>query len=108
MAGVNWSKQQVEARIDDVLVDAYGDDEQLGSFACVLEELLERPVDALVMGEPVKLVSVREEGLGLRAKVRRAGRIWDLCLLDVSMGDDVDPDLDLTVAAYRCWVRGLG
>ena len=65
---VNWSEEQLEARLDEVVVDAYGDYEQLGSFGCVLEELLERPVAASVIGEPVELISVREEGLGLRAQ----------------------------------------
>ena len=105
---MNWSTQEVEARADEVLVDAYGDYEQLGSFACVLEELLEHPVAASVIGEHVKLVSVREEGLGLRAKVRRGGRTWDVSLLDLSFGSDIDPDLDLTLEAYRRWARGLG
>jgi hypothetical protein len=104
---VNWSTQQVEARADEVLVDAYGDYEQLGSFACALEELLMRPVVAFVIGEQVELISVREEALGLRAKVRRAGRTSDVSLLDLSFGSDIDPDLDLTLEAYRRWVRGL-
>lgn len=105
---MNWSTQQIDARADEVLVDAYGDCEQLGSFACVLEELLARPVAASVMSEEVELVSVRQEGLGLRAKVRRAGRTWELSLLDLSFGSDIDPDLDLTLEAYRRWARGLG
>jgi hypothetical protein len=104
---VNWSTRQVAARADEVLVDAYGDYEQLGSFACVLEELLARPVAASVIGEQVELVSVREEGLSLRAKVRRAGRTWDLSLLDLGVGSDIDPDLDLTLEAYRRWAQGM-
>jgi hypothetical protein len=105
---VNWSTQKVEARADEVLVDAYGDYEQLGSFACVLEELLAHPVAAPVIGEQVRLVSVRQEGLRLRAKVRRGGRTWDASLLHLSFGSDIDPDLDLTLEAYRRWARGLG
>jgi hypothetical protein len=105
---MTWTKQQVEARIDEVLVDAYGDYEQAGSFACVLKELLERPVAASVIGEQVKLVAIREEGLTLPAKVRRAGRTWDVSLLDLSFGPEVDPGLDLTIEAYRRWARGLG
>jgi hypothetical protein len=104
---VNWSTQQVEARADEVLVDAYGDYEQLGSFASVLDELLARPVAAFVLGEEVKLISVRAVGLSLRAKVRRAGRTWDVSLLDLSFGSDIDPDLDLTLEAYCRWARGL-
>lgn len=81
---MNWSTLQVEARADEVLVDADGDYEQLRSFSCVLEELLTRRGAASVMGEQVQLVSVRPEGLSLRAKVCRAGRTWDRSLLDLS------------------------
>lgn len=56
----------------------------------------------------VELVSVREDGQGLRAKVRRSGRTWDVSLLDLSFGTDIDPDLDLTLEAYRRWAPGLG
>ena len=51
---------------------------------------------------------VTSEGPTLRAKVRRAGRNWDVSLLDLSFGPEVDPDLDLTIEAYRRWARGLG
>jgi hypothetical protein len=104
---MKWSKQQRDERIEEVIVDAYGDAEQLGSFACVLDEMLDRPVAASVLGEPVELVAVSEDGdrLGLRAKCRRGGRTWHVALFDVTLGPDVDPDLDLTVAAYRQWLK---
>jgi hypothetical protein len=57
----------------DVPVDAYGDAEQLGPFARVLDELLAKSVAVSVVGEPVEL-----------------------------------SELDLTVAAYRKWTKGLG
>ncbi len=73
---MNWSKKQLEDRIGDVLVDANGDAEQLGPFASVLDDLLDKPVAVSVVGEPVELLSVWEDGIGagLRAKVRRARR----------------------------------
>jgi hypothetical protein len=106
---MNWSKEQLDERIGDVLVDAYGDAEQLGSFACVLDDLLDKPVAASVVGEPVELLSVWEDGIGagLRAKVRRAGRTWEVVLLDVILHLNW-PRTDLTVAAYRKWTKGLG
>ena len=86
-------------------MDAYGDDEQLGSFECVLDELLDQPVPAIVIGEPVELISVRADGarLGLRARCRRNGRLVDVGLVDVVLAPDVDRELALTIAAYRRW-----
>lgn len=59
---VSWSNAEVATRIEEIVVDAYGDDEQLRSFERVLDELLNQPVPAMVIGEPVELVSVRADG----------------------------------------------
>lgn len=102
---VSWPKAELASRIEEIIVDAYGDDEQLGSFECVIDELLDRPVSALVIGEPVDLVSVRADGadLGLRARCRRNNRLVEVALVDVVLGPEVDRELALTIAAYRSW-----
>ena len=102
---VSWSKAELASRIEEIVVDAYCDDEQLGSFECMLDELLDRPVAAMVIGEPVDLVSVRAEGahVGLRARCRRNGRSVEVALLDVVLAPGVDGELALTIAAYRSW-----
>jgi hypothetical protein len=103
---VGWSEDELQGRIDEVTVDAYGDDEQLESFACVLDELLERPLLATVVGVPVEVVSVETGGYrqGLRARCRRDGRQWGVAIVDVDFGPDVDPELALTLAAYGRWL----
>lgn len=103
---VGWSEAELQRRIEEVTVDAYGDDEQLESFACVLDELLERPLPATVLGAPVEVLSVQTGGYrqGLRARCRRAGQQWEVTLVDVAFGPDVDPELALTLAAYRRWL----
>jgi len=105
-----WSHSQLRGRIEEVIVDAYGDYEQLGSFACVLDELIHRPVPASVLGQRVELLSVAEDPEltgGLRAKCRHDGRVREVALGDVTLAEPADPELDLTVAAYRRWARGL-
>lgn len=103
---VGWSEDELRARIEEVIVDAYGDDEQLESFACVLDELLERPVPATVLGAPVEVLSVQTGGYrqGLRARCRRGGQPWAVTLVDVTFGPDVESELALTLAAYRRWL----
>lgn len=85
--GVSWSDSELDARIEDVIVDAYGDAEQLGSFACVLDELLDVPVNATVMGEPAQLLGIDDGGpyLGLRATVRRSTGTWAVAAVDVAV-----------------------
>ncbi len=102
---MRWSRAQLASRIEEIVVDAYGDDEQLGSFECVLDELLPQPAPATVIGEPVELVSVRADGgpLGLRARCRRNGRTIEVALVDVTLSPAADRELALTIAAYRQW-----
>lgn len=102
---MSWSKAELASRVEEIVVDAYGDDEPLGSFECVLDELLDRPVAAMVIGEPVELVSVGADGAhaGLRARCRRNGRSVEVALLDVVLAPGVDGELALTIAAYRSW-----
>jgi hypothetical protein len=63
----------------------------------------ERPLPATVLGAPIEVLSVETGGYrqGLRARCRRAGQQWEVTLIDVAFGSDVDPELALTLAAYR-------
>lgn len=72
---VAWSGSELEGRTEEVTVDAFGEDEQLGAFACVLDDLLEDPAPASVLSEAVELLGVRAGGrfLGLRARCRPQG-----------------------------------
>ena len=65
---------ELDRLIEDILVDAYGDHEQLGSFEAAFEENVELPADAFVIGEPVSVAKVGFDGderRGLTAAVRR-------------------------------------
>jgi hypothetical protein len=108
--GVMWTEADLRRHIDGVTVDAYGDYEQLSSFACLLDELLAKPAPASVVGQHVELLSIHEAGqlLGLRARCRREGRTHEVALVDVTLEAPVDPELDLTLAAYRRWLKGFG
>ena len=63
-----WSDAELDLLVDDVLVDAYGDSEQLTAFECAFAET-GLPVAAEVIGRACSL-RVR------RVHRRRAPRIW--------------------------------
>ncbi|MGH2488431.1 MAG: hypothetical protein ACRDFR_02265, partial [Candidatus Limnocylindria bacterium] len=92
---VAWSGSELEGRTEEVTVDAFGEDEQLGAFACVLDDLLEDPAPASVLREAVELLGVRAGGrvLGLRARCRRQGWVWEVALVDVTVAAGADPEL---------------
>jgi hypothetical protein len=60
--------------IEQITVDAYGEDEQLWAFRQVIEDEVPLPADGFVIGEPVSVVEIDYAGnerLGLTARCRR-------------------------------------
>jgi len=49
--------EELDRLIDEIVTDAHGDDEQLWAFHCALEEGIELPCDAFVIGEAVAVVA---------------------------------------------------
>jgi len=103
---VSWSDAELEDRIEEIIVDAYGDDEQLPSFACVLDELLETPAGTTAMGHAVQLTAVEDGGarVGLRAMVASPTGKWTIALVDVTVDPVAHPGVAMTVTAYRRWL----
>ncbi len=60
--------------MEEITVDAYGDDEQLWAFRQAFEDDVALPVDGFVIGEPVSVIAIDYDGnerRGLTAKCRR-------------------------------------
>ena len=104
--GVSWSDSALDARIEDVIVDAYGDAAQLGSFACVLDELLDVPVNATVMGRAGLTAWHRRWWPTSRASRHgeRSTGTWAVAVVDIAVESASSPELALTLAAYRRWL----
>ena len=92
--------------IEEVTVDAYGDDEQLWAFRQVLEDELALPADAFVIGESVSVIEIDYDGnvrRGLTARCRREDGTEHV----VAASDVVFPECSSGaryVAAYRKWL----
>ena len=74
MAGDKKSEEELNDLVDDITVDADGDDEQLWAFRQVIEDEVAMPTDAFVVGEPVTVIEIDYDGnerRGLTAKLRR-------------------------------------
>lgn len=101
---MTWDNQEIDDLVDEVIVDAYGDDEQLSSFECAFEELDVLP-DATVVGEVVEVLHIWYDGderRGLIARCRRNGHEYPLSLLDLVFPGD--SEAARLVAAYRRWL----
>ena len=70
----NKDLDALDKMIEEIVVDAYGDDEQLSAFCQAFEDDVELPADGFVIGEPVSVIAVDYDGnarRGLTARCRR-------------------------------------
>jgi len=92
--------------IEEIMVDAHGDDEQLWAFRQAFEDHVEMPAEAFVVGEPVMVLTIDYDGnerRGLTARCQReAGpeQVIAACDLIFPEGSAVARYM----AAYRKWL----
>ena len=105
MSEFEWP-EGTEALLDEILTDAYGDDDQLWALRQAFEDNVKVPADAFVIGEPVELVAIDYDGntrRGLTARCRRQDGGEHV----VAASEVVFPDGSvgaMHVAAYRKWL----
>ena len=93
--------------IEEITVDAYGDDEQLSAFQQAFEDDVTLPADGFVIGEPVSVIAVEYDGnerRGLTAKCRRE----DGAEYEMAVSEVVLPHTSTGaryIAAYRRWLN---
>ncbi len=99
-------RYNLEELIEEITVDAYGEDEQLWAFLQAFEDNLTVPCDGFVIGEPVSVIAFDYDGnerRGLRAQCRRP----DAAQHVVAACDVVLPRQSngaLYIGAYRTWL----
>jgi hypothetical protein len=99
------TKQVLDELIEQITVDANGEDEELGAFLQAFEDEVALPADASVVGEPVSVMEFDYDGnrlRGLTAKCRRGDETYVISLADVVFPADA-PGARY-VAAYRKWM----
>ncbi|GAB6058288.1 hypothetical protein [Desulfonatronum parangueonense] len=93
--------------IEEITVDAYGDDEQLWAFRQAMEDDMALPVDGFVIGEPVSVIAIDYDGnerRGLTARCRREnGSEYDVAVSEVELSRASAGAL--YIAAYRKWLN---
>lgn len=99
-----WSDAELDEVIEDVIVDAYNDSEQLTSFECAFQDA-DFPISGRALGRAVAILAVEFDGdprRGLRARLCVDGHLHMLDLLDVAVANEPSGTARL-VAAYRRW-----
>ena len=95
----------IDQLLEEILVDAYGEDEQLGAFEVAFEESAGIPFTARIVGAAVEVVKVEYDGdgrRGLTAICRRDDETRRVSLADLTPGP-VTLDTSRLLDAYRRW-----
>src|SRR4030042_2966156 len=96
----------LDGLIDEIIVDAYGEDEQLWAFRQAFEDNVVVPAEAFVVGEPVTVMTIDYDGnerRGLTARCRREAGSEQM----IAACDLIFPEGSIAaryVAAYRKWL----
>ncbi len=102
----NMNADDIDSLIQAILVDAYGEDEQLWAFRQVFEDEIEVPLDGFALGEPISVRQIDYDGnsrRGLTSTCRKAnGDKHTLSLSDVNFQPGTKAALYLV--AYRKWL----
>ena len=92
--------------LDEILVDAHGEDEQLWAMAGAFGEAMDLPADGFVVGQPVSVLGIDYGGQLLRGLVARCrdgrGEEHEVALADVVFHEGTAAARH--VGAYRRWM----
>jgi hypothetical protein len=98
------SEEELDALIEEATIDAYGDDEQLGGFAVMIEDNLEMPFETTVLGVTVIVKGVTLTASGIVAGCVRDGHHQVIHVLDLPLPEPPPKGAEW-IAAYRHWAR---
>lgn len=73
-SGVRQAETQLRDDIEVILTDAYGEAEQMTAFQTVLEEEIDFPVPATLLGQPVVVTGLTEDDATLELRARCKGK----------------------------------
>jgi hypothetical protein len=98
------SEEELDALVEEATIDAYGGDEQLGSFAVMIEDNLKMPFETTVLGATVLVKGVTQTASGIMADCVRDGYHQAVHVLDLPLPEPPPKGAEW-IAAYRHWAR---
>lgn len=75
--------EELEKLIEEATVDCYDESECLAGFAVMIQDNLEFPFVARVIGEKVTVTGVTEEDERILAECERKGKKYNIDILDI-------------------------
>ncbi|MEV6058148.1 hypothetical protein [Streptomyces sp. NPDC052107] len=97
------STAALDAVVEDVIVDAYDEYEQLAAFQAVIEDRLALLFATVVLGIPVTVTALQDRpGSGIAAWCRHGRHAQAIGILDLPLPAP-EPEGWVWVEAYRHW-----
>jgi hypothetical protein len=100
--------ERLQELINEATVDCYGEEEEFWGMLAALEDELEFPLKATLIGEQVELIGLDTNGSssrrGIVVRVRHKGKEYSVSLVDQQM-EDADSHSAKWLAAYRYWFQ---
>jgi len=94
--------EELEALIEEAIVDAYDDDEQFVGMMTMVEEHLVLPFTARVLGVMVRVVALEERGLSIVAICERGEHRQAIPLADLPLPNPPPEGVEW-IAAWRLY-----
>ena len=99
------SEAELDELVEQAVVDAYGDDEQLTGFYTMIEGNLALPFTTTVLGVEANVEGVDLTGSEIVAICARGGHRRAIPILDLQLPVPPPPGSEW-IAAYRHWAGG--
>ena len=96
------SEAELDALIDEAIVDANGESEQLSGFGVMIGNNLAVPFETTVLGVTVTVEKVSETGSGIVATCVRGNYRQAIPILDLPLPDPAPQGAEW-IAAYSRW-----
>lgn len=96
------SKAELNELVAEAVVDAYGEEEQLSGFFCVIEENLVLPFKTRVLGVEVSVAGIELSERGIAAVCVRGTERQPIDFLQLPAPASPPPGWEW-IAAYRYW-----
>jgi hypothetical protein len=98
------SKAELDAMVDEAVIDCNDEEEQLIGIATLVEDNLEVPFQTTVLGVTVTVTGVTHTSHGLVADCARGGHRQAIHVLDLPLPEPPPVGAEW-IAAYRHWAR---
>jgi hypothetical protein len=97
------SQADLDELVEEAIVDAYGEDEQLTGFYTMIEENLALPFTTMVLGVEATVAGIDLTDCGIVAICVRWTHRQSIPILDLPLAAPAPPGSEW-IAAYRHWV----